>query len=181
MGNTRQLPALAIAILLCITVFQSAATAAHVDFCNGLGVPRGFLDFTVNSMFSVRTGIMPWTSLQLMLHTSFVARRDDLGGGSLSLWANSGYVLTRVDFPQIRSKLTPYLALGYGQHLMYSFASSSSLVSKNTTTWAGKGHAFFGFDVSLKPRFYLSLYGRLTVPSDILIDSGYLTLGYRIK
>jgi len=176
----KRLLAMILVAFLCSAMFQPEDASARVDYYNGFGVPRGFLDVTVNSMFSLRTGFLPRTSLQLMIQTSFGTKQDGRGGGRLSLWANSAYILARFDFPRPHRKVSPHLALGYGQHLLYSFASPSSLVSKNITTWSGKGHAFIGFDVSLKPKLFLTLWGRVTAPSDKLIDSGYLTLGLRL-
>jgi len=154
---------------------------AEMGFIGSLGIPRGYMDFSINGGWFARMNLSFPVDPELMLTESFSTKGDG-GGGRLSMNVFSWYLLARYSLPSLMPKLSPFVAAGPGIHFMYSFSSDESALGKRSKTiLLSKAHLFFGVDVDLTPRLFLTGQGRLTYPSDIILDSGYLGLGMKLQ
>lgn len=134
-----------------------------------IGVPRGCMDFSVNGIFFYRRRIPLSIYPELMVHNSLSVSVWPRGE-SLGMTVLSGYLLGRYIVPPIR-RFSPSVAVGAGVHLINS-AYNTDLVTK--------AHMLIGFDILLASDRFLSLQVRMTYPSDIIIDSGYIGLGLKL-
>lgn len=153
----------------------------EMGLIGSLGIPRGFMDFSVNGGWYARMNLSFPVDPELMLTESFSTKGDG-GGGRLSMNVVSCYLLGRYTMPPPVHNLSPFIAVGAGIHFMYSFSSKeSALGDTSKTILLSKAQMFFGLDFDLTSKLFLTGQGRLTYPSDIILDSGYLGLGMRLR
>lgn len=172
-----------IGIVLAIFISLSSHYAeGQVDMgvIGAVGIPRGCMDFSINGLWFVRMNLPFPVNPELMFHESFSTKNDENGGGRLSVNVLTSYLLGRYAIVSPFPKLSPYIASGIGIHLINSFSANESAIGgKSKTILVSKAHLFLGLDLSLSSKWFLSAQGRVTYPSDIILDSGYLGLGVK--
>lgn len=153
----------------------------EMGLIGSLGIPRGFMDFSVNGSWFARMNLPFPVDPELMITESFSTKGDG-GGGHLNMNVVSSYLLGRYAIPSPVPNLSPFIAAGAGIHFMYSFSSKeSALGDTSKTILLSKAQMFFGLDFNLTSKLFLTGQGRLTYPSDIILDSGYLGLGMKLR
>jgi len=177
---TRSYRAVPILVACLLLAPSLSAAGTQIGAVGSLGVPRGFLDVTVNGAIHLRTDIASFLEGELAVSNSFGTKSDERGGGRLSMFVNSGYALGRLNLPRIKSTVQPYLAAGGGIHWLHSIASESSIVNEKNSEWTLKGHGLFGLDLPLRENLYLTTWGRTTFPSDRIFDSIYFGVGWNL-
>jgi hypothetical protein len=166
--------------ILVLLPFGNTHAQAEMGITGTLGLPAGYMNLSVNGAFYTRVDIPFPIHPELMLAESFSTKGDG-AGGRLSMNVLSGYLLARYSFASPIPQLSPFAAAGAGIHFMYSFSSDqSALGEKSKSILLSKAHLFFGLDFDLTQKLFLMGQGRLTYPSEIILDSGYLGLGVRL-
>jgi hypothetical protein len=170
-------------LILAISLFVplvNTAAQTEMGLIGSLGIPRGFMDFSVNGGWFARMNLSFPVDPELML-TELFSTKGDGGGGRLSMNVVSCYLLGRYTMPRPVHNLSPFMAVGAGIHFMYSFSSEGSALGDTTKIiLLSKAQMFFGLDFDLTSNLFLRGQGRLTYPSDIILDSAYLGLGIKI-
>ena len=78
--------------------------------------------------------------------------------------------------------IKPFVSPGGGIHFQYSFSTSESALGKRDfKSVSAKAHIFSGVDIYLTENLFISGFGRITYPSDIILDSGFLMLGFAFR
>jgi hypothetical protein len=145
------------------------------------GIPDGFMDFSINSVWVVTGNVSFPIQPQLMAHHSFTTKKDSGSGGRLSILTQSGYLLGRFNLPTPVEKALPYIAAGGAIHHLISFASTKSAFGYDVKHLVSlKGHFILGMDITITPTLFLAAWARTTFPADILLDSGYFGLGLQL-
>jgi hypothetical protein len=171
---------LILAISFLVPLVNTGAKA-EMGFIGSIGIPRGYMDLSVNGSWFTKMNLSFPVVPELMLTESFSTKGDG-GGGRLSMNVLSGYLLGRYTIVSPEHKFSPFVAVGPGVHFMYSFSSKgSALGDTSKAILLGKAHLFFGFDFDLTSKWFFTAQARLTYPSDIILDSGYLGLGMKLR
>lgn len=163
-----------------------STSASGVEINNSitwsLGIPQGEMNFSANPGWRLSLDIPSVITPEFRLGGCFSTRSE--AGSRTSMLMGSAYVLGRKDFSDTGGKITLYIAAGPGFHAMYSFYSAGKdgldFYKSHKTTLLLKAHGFVGIDLDLIGRFFFTAEGRMTLPSDIVIDSGYLGVGLRL-
>ncbi len=166
--------------ILVLLPFGNTHAQAEMGVIGSLAVPGGYMDLSVNGAFYARVNVPFPIEPEIILSESFSTKGDG-GGGRLSVNVLSGYFLARYSFASPIPKFSPFVAAGAGIHFMYSFSSDeSALGDESKSILLSKAHLFFGLDFDLTQKLFLIGQGRLTYPSEIILDSAYLGLGIRL-
>ncbi|MFH1892446.1 MAG: hypothetical protein ABIK83_07160 [Candidatus Zixiibacteriota bacterium] len=173
---------LTIACSLLMAASSDAEAVLRNSVVSSLGIPRGAMDYSINAAWRLTIDLPSTVKPEARLGGSFSTKSSS--GSSAGMIVTSVYVLGRISFLDQDPKISPYIAAGPGLHFMYSFSSASGdaveLFDSGNSMTLLKAHAFFGIDFALTEKLFLTAEGRLTLPSDIVIDSGYLGLGLRL-
>ena len=144
----------------------------------GAGIPRGFMDVSINSFLNISLKTSGHFRLQPVLHESFAAKKSDDNWLAVNVLA--GYGLLRYDFNESRTGLVPFVAAGGGLHFMTSLTSKSGPVGEDSKLkLLAKSHGFLGVERTHGDNKHFSLKVRFTYPSDLLLDAVYLNYGIR--
>ena len=158
----------------------NAYAQSEKGFVGSLGLLGGYMDLSANVAFYARAEIPFPIDPELIVAESFSTKGDG-GGGRLSMNELSWYLLGRYTITTSMPKLSPFLAAGAGMHFIYSFSSDkSALGDTSKAILLSKAHLFLGLDLNLGTNVFLTGQGRLTYPSDIILDSGYFGFGIRL-
>ena len=161
-----------------IALMVPSEVQAEHSFEFGAGVPRGFMDVSINSFLNISLKTSGHFRLQPVLHESFAAKKSDDNWLAVNVLA--GYGLLRYDFNKSRTGFIPFVAAGGGLHFMTSLTSKSGPVGEDSKLkLLAKSHGFLGVERTHGDNKHFSLKVRFTYPSDLLLDAVYLNYGIR--
>ena len=167
-------------VIAILAVLVLSSGNAEAQLIGSIGLPRGYMDFSMDITWLTSFSRIPLVN-ELMFNESFSTKADG-ADGRLGMNVLSVYVLRRYRILPSGRLISPYIAAGIGIHNMLSFTDSNHPFGSNIELDAvSKVHLFLGLDFSLSTRWFLSAQGRITYPSDIIVDSGYLGLGMKLR
>ena len=169
---------IAVLMPLFMVIMPAVSRAEHGGEL-GLGIPAGYMDFSLDAFGYQRFHIYDSGDLEFQLQGLFSTKGDGYEG-RLYTTVGSAYLLGRYVIATYIEDMTPFVAPGAGFHVMYSWATNSPLRGFDRWTFTTKAHLFYGMEYKLGGRAYLIFQGRMTYPSDILFDSWFLGLGSRL-
>ncbi|MDP8240477.1 MAG: hypothetical protein P9X24_15405 [Candidatus Hatepunaea meridiana] len=175
-------------ILTIVVILPSTDLEARINMglVGSVGFPQGYMNLSVNELWYTRFCMEFPVKVELGFGESTSLQKHEMGG-TVGITSWSTYLLGRYEANLLATKFTPYIATGVGIHAIYSEIFGENDILKGMTSlgnqfrFVSKAHLFFGCDYSLNSKWFLMVQGRVTYPSDIILDSGYLGLGLRIQ
>jgi hypothetical protein len=165
-------------IIFIFICFAASALSAEKGIIGTIGLPAGYMDLSYNAGFYTRVNVLPSIEFEGLLQNSYASA--PVGRGTVANDVVSLYLLGRYNLDVTSYPLKPYVAAGWGGHVIGSFSSDDSPANgESDFNVESKGHIFVGADYNLFSRLFLTGYARVTYPSDVTLDSGYLGLGFR--
>ncbi|MBC8466101.1 hypothetical protein H8D57_03655 [bacterium] len=170
--------------LFLILPFGDLKAEINFGMVGSVGLPQGFLDYSFDAYLFTRYSLKIPLKVEFGsgLNGSFQTHQQ---GGKVGFISIPSYLLARYEIKLPITELNPFISVGTGMHLIYSLKIGENRIIQAISDMGNpfrivcKVHILFGFNYSLGSNWFLMTQGRITYPSDIILDSGYLGLGFK--
>lgn len=178
-----------ITFFIFILIFvEQASSKSDFGLKMGFGMPTGIMDLSLNAGSYLRFPQYKFINPEVISHFSWsINGISEEVEGIYSMLSTSIYALARYQIMPSTSRILPYVSPGIGIHYLISLSEANSPVGEHgfSKYWRHaatiKAHAFFGTEFLISQTLFLFFEGRVTYPSDIILDSGFIGLGMKFR